>query len=322
MRRLVVLSVVAGWLFASGGAGAQVPRPDEQKIITNYWRHIQSLLETEWSKPIKPPRVEVRYPPPKHYPFSAFAHLNAADLITAAQEGAKYARKRNQNKPEEEVARLVRANVRTAFEYYPVLAVDDDDKKRMLTAMERETEDPILRVYLIDSAFGRTPRSQFASYMQEVVQEFSDDTREILSRIISVAHEPALVQTAAIEARYAQAYGAFQEILRRDPNVQRFEEETGTTATPQMLLGESPFTLERSTQLVLQRRSGDFDRLIADMGTNLERRSAETLPVKRKVLEVIQRALDTVPLQNPDAARAMLEKHAALLEEGAPSAAS
>lgn len=321
MRSMILLSM-ALMMCAGGGARAGLPEPEEQKIITNYWRHLVTVLETEKSKPIKPPKMEVRYPPPKHYPFAALSHLDADDLIRAAQEGAKYARKRNRSRPEEEVARRVRANMRVAFEYYPVLAVDDEDKKNLLLAMERETEDPVLRVYLIESAFGDVPRSQFATYMREVVKEYRDDVRSLLTRIITVAHEPAEVQMAAMEARYRQAYGLFQAILRRDPNVTHWEQETGETALPEMMRAEPPpFELEKSTRSVLQRRAGEFDRIVADISKNFQRRAPEALPVKRKGLEVIQRIVDVIPLQNPGAAQKLLDEYGALLEEK-PAAAS
>ena len=321
MRRAVLLILAAVWLFAGSGARGQAPGPEEQKIITNYWRHVLMLIQTQEAKPIRPPKMELRYPPPKHYPFAALSHLDADDLVRAAQEGAKYARKRNKRKPADEVARQVRANVRVAFEYYPVLAVSDKDKENLLRAMERETEDPVLRTYVLESAFGHVPQSQFAAYAQEVADEYHHEVSKLLTRIIMVAHEPPQVQVAAMEARYTQAYRAYQEILRRDPDVVHWEQETGKTATPEMMVAEAPpFDLQRSTRLVLKRRSAEFDRLIADISTNFERRAPEALPVKQKGYEIIQRIVETGPLQNPDRAQALLEEHAALAEEETPAA--
>lgn len=284
-------------------------RTYSQRVITNYWHHINDILSTEAAKPPRDERrMTLRNPPPRTFPFDAFQHLECRDLLRATDEGIREARRGSTGRTPEAVDRQVMVNAATALEYYPLLATKDDDAKPLFTRMENVAVDPILRVYLIERCvMGLAPQSLIASYLQENAVRNRHDVRTFLIKLATDPMEVPVVQIAAMKAAYRFLCDEFTEPLAKEASVNEWAAFHNLPVSPAILKAPDPPAVSLDTQAVLDRAAGHMQSLAAGLAALLQPSANRPPQVHDTARALLAQINQEFPLPDPAAISAALE---------------
>ncbi len=239
----------------------------ERLVITNYWDYVNRVLDTRRH----PPAFDIRdsrsrYPSTKEFPFNGFKHLRARDLLKAAQEGITVARRDCRGQSEEAILRQAIANVHLCLEYYPLLARDNDDMRRLFYELERPTTDPALRLFLLERFVpGFVSVSLFSQYLQDRLAQHSADARKFLRGLVDRYSDDPRVHGLAIRACYQRLLLDYQKALLKDSAVQEQVEEGKPVPMPRALLGLPGLELGPAAEgrrRTLDRECGEFAELL------------------------------------------------------------
>lgn len=309
MRSLVygLMLTVLAW-----GWPAAAQRGAEDRIILNYWTHINEILSNEsMRRDTTTVRPGGRYLPRKVYPFEVVQHLRARDLIRAVHEGINAARTAAWGKSPEETRRQIRQNIVTALEYYPVVAQDDRDIKPLFYAMADVNEEEELRLYLLRNSLPDASRpTLFGLYLRDALAHNSEETRKYLKTVVEHAAENPRVQQAAIEAYFHYMELSYARVLKTDPAVAAFAAEHGAAFRPALLLEEgAPKPSGDVVQLLRDYDAQwyDFALTLSGYAQPTSTRPAEVRETARACLE---RIYNELPLSNRDDVKALLDQTA------------
>ncbi|HEX73484.1 MAG TPA: hypothetical protein ENN65_09240 [Candidatus Hydrogenedentes bacterium] len=282
------------------GAPATMRSP-QHRIITNYWRHLNDILSAEAAKPPRDERrMNVRYPPPRSFPFDALQHLTCRDLLRAAHEGIREARRGDARRSSEEIDLQVAVNVATALEYYPLLAAYEEDLIPLFHHIENVATDPVMRVFLIRRCVaGVAPQSLFSLYLQEGVQRNRQECRRFLLKLATDPLENPAVQIAAMEVCYEFLHEEFCEALAKDVAAIEWAAARNVPVTPLILKAEDAPNPASITQVGLD-RVGSYMQDFAAALVRLLDPSANRPPEVHEAVRALARRMDQeFPLKDP-----------------------
>lgn len=286
------------------------PKMDKDQIITNYWKHVKTILSTEAARPKPKRNPSVRYPPPRSFPFDALKHLRAQDLIRAAKEGIHAARAELEGRPEAEVERQVEANIHLCLEYYPILVEDEEDLNSLMYLMEDAHADRVMRRFLLARcAPGLVPSSLFASYLQENLIRRRYEHKRILSKITSGPYDYPDVQLVAMDAFYAVFYTDYVSTLERDKAIADFAQRMGKAVAPNLLLEPECPDLLPETSLMLKRLNEGLMSFVRGLATHFKPGSHRSVAFQQKARALIVKIRDQFPLPEREAVQAILDAH-------------
>ncbi len=276
-------------------------RSAQHRVITNYWRHLNDILSAEAAKPQRDDRrMNVRHPPPRSFPFEALQHLTCRDLLRAAHEGIREARRASAGKPSAETDHQVEINVATALEYYPLLAANEEDFTPLLHHIENIATDPVMRVFLIRRCVpGLVPQSQLAIYLQEGVQRNRQEVQRLLLKLATDPTEYAAVQMAAMEVCYLFLYEEYRGVLAKDVAVIEWAAARNVPVTPRMLKAEDAPEPASVTQVGLDRIGSYMQDFAAALVRLLEPGANRPPEVHEAVRTLARRMEQEFPLKDP-----------------------
>lgn len=281
----------------------------EDHVIVSYWKHVSEILQREMDQIPQRPAGNLRYPPPRRFLFESLEHLQAEDLLRAAREGARAARRSMLNQPPDEVNREVETRIAMVLDFYPVLADDDEDRIRLLDVMSQSNEDAVLRAFLVKrSVPGLTNRSPLADYLQCRPSRELRETRDRLEKIgTDVAEQPA-VQVLAIEASFQWLVREYTTALEKDAGVVKFAKSAGIPITPALMLRDDHPKPNTRTATWIAQLTKDAEKMAQGYAAQWSPDRMRSLEVKRAVYRFIDRLCKEIPLENSAAMCALLEK--------------
>lgn len=276
-------------------------RSPQQRIITNYWRHLNDILSAEAAKsPRDERRMNVRHPPPRGFPFDALQHLTCPDLLRAATEGIREARRGGAGKSPEEIDLQVAVNVATALEYYPLLAAYEEDLIPLFHLIENVATDPVMRIFLIRRCVaGFAPPSLFSLYLQDGVQRNRQECRRFLLKLATDPLENPAVQIAAMEVCYAFLYEEFCEVLAKDVAAIEWAAARNVPVTPLILKAEDGPKPASITQVGLDRIGLYMQDFAAGLVRLLEPGANRPPEIHEAVRALARRMDQEFPLKDP-----------------------
>lgn len=298
------------WIACAVAAATLIPgqAPAEQEPITNYWVHLNKLLQAELERPIPRTDPKATIAPPRKRPFDAISGLRARDLVRAANEGAREARQRLRERPAAEIERQVQANIHFCLEYFPLLVQRPEDVEPLLHVMEDPRADPTFRIYLFQRiAPGLAPPSLFGDFLQDHLQRDHAAISRLFRGICTDLFAPAPPQAVAIGAWYAFEYDHLLRSLRADPAVAAIEAARGMALKATELRGENAPEISEATQDVFNRRAEFFSEMAQALAVHLDPVHNRPAEVRAQVRSTILRILSDIPLEDPAPVRAMLE---------------
>lgn len=285
-----------------------LPQPKgTQEIITNYYAHIIAKLREAARKDTLPVGGDSRYNPPKQFAFEAIQHLNAAHLRRAAIEGARDARKRLEGQAKAEVDRQVEANVLVALQYYPLLAESQDDIDQLLFIIQDPTKDAVMRKVLLErSAPGIVPPSLLGDWLQYNFALRPGAVAEVLGKLIQSTQEHADIQMLAMDILYQMRWNELERLLASDSNVRRHIEESGMPYTLASIKRGERIALSDAVAPQFKGLLGSYVNMAQMFAQLLEERMGRPEPVRKHAVEMIQKILREVPLEDPAPVQALL----------------
>jgi len=281
----------------------------EDHVIVSYWKHVSEILQQEMQQMPQRPAANLRYPPPRRFLFESLEHLRAEDLLRAAQEGMRAARRSMKDQSLDEVNREVEARIAMVLDFYPVLAADDEDRIRLLNVMSQSNEDPILRAFLVRRCMpGLADLSPLSDYLQKRPTREIDEMMERLVTIgTDIAEQPA-VQIVAIEASYQWLVREYTAALEKDPGVVKYANSAGVPITPAIMSRDDHPRLNSRTSIrivQLARKAKEMAQGYAAQWSPDRMRSPE---VKRTVYRFIERICAEIPFEDSAAICDLLDK--------------
>ncbi len=296
------------------GAGVTSAPAQDENVIVNYWQHIQEIAKEEARK--KPPVMpsNSKYVPPQRFPFEAYRHLKAKDLLRAAREGVEEARRLNYGKPKEVVDHRCLSNVQFALEYYPLLARDVNDANALIEAMEQPNDDIVLRTFLLQSsAAGPESASLLSTYMFENFVKTESTYKSKLLKMIPSILDPTDAPALAAESLYAFLVQEYRMRLKADPQITQFAKDAQKELVPMILREQGCPKPASRTSVYLKELDRDFDALLNVLKRVLDPKGNYTDARRSTARQIVSKIFKEIPLN--DAAR---QKAQLLLETAAP----
>jgi hypothetical protein len=284
-------------------------RPQDRTPITNYWRHILEIMDEQKVREEQLRGTEnMINPPPKEYPFDAFAHLSARDLMRAVQEGIDAAKRENFRKPEAVVDQAIQQNILTALEYYPIVARDRNDFNPLMYALENSLENKSLRLFLIRRLTpGTVARSLFTDYLQERVAEDPGEVRRALGKITQRPSEDAAVFQAAMETLYSMYKNDLEGQLQQIEPVAALA--TDQTLTQALLAEGAMKSLPDDARIKVAQLGVVFNDLVKRMEAIIDPFAGFPPANRLAARSVLERIYNEIPLENRAQIRAVLDQY-------------
>ena len=292
------------------------------EVIVNYWKHVKYLHDLEAAKPPpSPDAAEMRYPPTRTFPFEALDHLEPEDLIRAAQEGVAEAEAQaDESTPQKVHYRRAKANVRICLEYYPVIAKGEEAVNLLINVIDSEGRHPAFREFLVHRAApGMASRSLFAGYFQDTLLRKRTRIRAVLRENIEAPSETPAMQQLAMKGLYYILRYDYTRALEDDAAIVAFARELAQQdtapappeVTPKILMRPGAPEPGEETQRVIDDLAPDFERLVSAVAKRLDPASGYPDEIRRASRTLLVQMLAEIPLPDPAAAQALIEKHAA-----------
>lgn len=300
-------------LFAGiPAAAARAEEKAERRVITNYWRHINELVEEERAKRARARTMDhVTNAPPRRYVFEAFEEFKPREIMRAVNEGIEAARRANFGQPDEVVLAAQIANVMFALEYYPLVARDPRDFATLFHAMENPLENPALRLFLLDCvAPGIAPDSLFTRYFQDRIGENPEEVRKMLDRILGRPHDTPRAVARALEISYALTKQDFTAKLGEIEGAAQFAADQGAALSPEFLLAHSG-AMPEDLRIAVSEAATVFNELLSRIQAILDPFGPFVPEVRHAARGVLERMHDELPLENRRRLAQLLEAHPA-----------
>ncbi len=293
----------------AGPAPASPVQPEAPQIITNYWQHINELLAMEAARRTKYDlKVKAKYPPPRTYPFDAFQHLKAKDLLRAADEGILAAREKTGIRPEEEVEHQAEVNVNTALEYYPLLATEESDFTELRYRIQ--ASDPVLQIYLMRRMVpGLAHQSLLSEYLQENADRQREEVRKTLLKICGDIMANEKVQCVAFDAAYRFLLEEYLAVYRKDPAVAEYEKQNGGPAPAKLALESGGITLAPDTLAALEPLGAGFHAYVDALAAQLSPSAGRPAGVWMAARQGIEKVYTEIYLTNREKIKAVLDQY-------------
>lgn len=283
--------------------------PGQTEKIPNFFLYLKEKVGQDFDKPMR-----VRRKPNENltkvqdYAFDAIEGLTTKDLIRAAREGAREARRRMAGQPEEKIERQVEENIRLAVEYYPLVAVDADALKNLYYIMEDNSAEFAFRKILFTQAQpGRGHDSLFAQFWQESLRRDPEEVIKVYTRVIKDTQEPALFRQLSVENLFDVYMDDLTEFLNRDAKAAEFQRANKRPLSPKDLKGENPFIPSDRMNPGIKERADRMVDYAGSLQEFLRAASATPQPVRDTMLAVLKRIVDEVPLTDPSAVQKFID---------------
>jgi len=283
--------------------------PEKPPVITNYWQHINEILATEAARRTRYDlKTKTKYPPPRSFPFDAFNHLKAKDLLRAVDESIQNVRMKPGGRPEEEIDHQIEVNINTCLEYYPLLASEDSDFTNILYRIQGS--DPALQTYLIKRIVpGLADKSLFSDYLQDRVRRERTDIQNALTKICGDIMANEKVQRAAFETEYALLLEEYLDVFRKDPAVVAYKQQNGKEASPKLLLEPGILTVSPDTLTALEQLSKGFHEYTTALAANLNPANARSVELRKEVRNWIDKVYTGLYLKDREAIKTILDQY-------------
>ncbi len=295
----------------AGPAMAAPVQPDAPQIITNYWQHINELLAMEAARRTKYDlKVKAKYPPPRTYPFDAFQHLKAKDLLRAADEGILAAREKTGIRQDEEVEHQAEVNVNTALEYYPLLAAEESDFTELRYRIQ--ASDPVMQIYLLRRIVpGLANQSLLSEYLQENARRQREEVRKTLLKICGDIMANEKVQCVAFDAAYRFLLEEYLDVYRKDPSVAAYEKQNGKPAPAKLALESGGIQLAPDTLAALEPVGVGFHAYVDALAGQLSPSAGRPTGVWVAARQGIENVYTELYLTNREKIKAILDQYPA-----------
>lgn len=302
VHQTVIAAVVVGFSLTTPVT------PEEKAKITNFFEHMKTIQAKENARPeAEPNHPEGGLTSYKIFPFEAYTHLNARDLMRAAREGIDEAEKRMQEAEQKEINRHVRENVAFVFEYFPLLATDPEDLRYIRYILEDPNEHPALRRYVLDQLRpAEQPRSLMQLYLKDQLLADRESIRRLLGSMITLSFELPEFRERAMELLYQLAYEDYEAFFQEDPNIARYMEETGQTVAPRDVQENPELRLSNRSVTRFKQQTEAFNSMAQLFARSFEPQRSQPERTQRVARQLIERMLHEIPFEDPEAIRAFL----------------
>lgn len=295
---LILQGMAALFIVAQSGDAPAPGRPldmEEQVIITNYWQYINKLLDSRRNDPAYDlKKTQHRYPNLREFPFEAFRHLRARDLLRGAQEGIIIA-ERSRKSPEE-VARIAEANVGLCLEYYPLLAEGLEDLDLLFYEMEDAGAEKPLRLYLFKHCVpGFVPNSIFRQYMDDTTTRHEGRFDDVIRNVLTRTGEDDDVLMLAIRAARRRYLGQLERVLLAAEGLPEWAAERNIPLGPQVLQADEGPELN----YVTKKDISSVENRVRDFAGLLHKQGDGGFPRSPEVMEAVQETLAKLEQEFP-----------------------
>lgn len=282
--------------------------PEEKARITNFFQHMKTVQAQEDARPeAEPNHPEGGLASYKLFPFEAYAHLNARDLMRAAREGIAEAENRMQQAEKAEIDRHVRENVAFVFEYFPLIATDPEDIRFIRYILEDPNEHPALRRYVLDQLIPtEQPRSLMQLFLQDQLAADRDAFRRLLGSMITLSFELPEFRERAMELLYQIAYEDYEDFFQQDPNIEAYIEESGTSVAPRDLKTNAELSLSNRSATRFKQQTETFVSMAQLFARSFNPLEGHPERTQRTARRLIERMLSEIPFEDPAPVQALL----------------